>query len=107
MPYFHAMKEQPDSTAQMGTLRNWKAIYLYLGVSESTARRWERLHGLPVMRMPGGEAFTTKNLIDQWVLARVRAQREALQRAREAKARKQGLTLDSSCQGPEKGEKMA
>ncbi|MDP3719956.1 MAG: hypothetical protein Q8T13_19520 [Acidobacteriota bacterium] len=51
-------------------LDSWKAIADYLGRDIGTVRRWERLQGLPVRRVPGGRgssvfAYTTE--IDAWL----------------------------------------
>ena len=51
-------------------LDSWKAIAAYLGKDAGTARRWERVRGLPVHRVPGGKgtsvyAFTSE--IDNWL----------------------------------------
>jgi len=53
-------------------LDSWKAIAAYLKRDERTVRRWEREHGLPVRRVPGGPgtsvfAFTAE--IDAWLQA--------------------------------------
>lgn len=57
----------------------WPDIASHLGVSVSTARRWARLHDLPIARLPDGRACTTRNLVEQWLFARVLVQREAAQ----------------------------
>ena len=69
---------QDDNTIDRGTIKGWRLIALYLGVSASTARRWEKWYGLPVMSMPGGRVMTSKSLIDQWIMTRVRLRREAM-----------------------------
>ena len=54
---------------ESGTLRTWKEIATYLAVSESTVRRWHRDYELPVNRSVGKRVFSTRNLVDRWVLA--------------------------------------
>ena len=36
-----------------------------------TARRWAKLHGLPVITSPNGGALTSMTLIDLWLLSRM------------------------------------
>lgn len=36
-------------------LSSWKEIAAFLGVDVKTAQRWEKLRGLPVRRLPGGQ----------------------------------------------------
>ena len=58
-----------------GTCIGWGAIAEYLGVSKDSAIRWEKHQRLPVCRLPDGRVMTTLSLIDQWVMARIEAQR--------------------------------
>ena len=58
-----------------GTLIGWGAIAQYMGISLPSAMRWERLQRLPVCRLPDGRVMTTLSLIDQWVMARIDAQK--------------------------------
>ncbi|MDP2389987.1 MAG: hypothetical protein Q8N52_06630, partial [Acidobacteriota bacterium] len=51
-------------------LDSWKAIADYLGRDIGTVRRWERLQGLPVRRVPGGRGssvFAYASEIDDWL----------------------------------------
>jgi len=51
-------------------LDSWKAIADYLGRDIGTVRRWERLQGLPVRRVPGGRGssvFAYASEIDEWL----------------------------------------
>jgi len=53
-----------------GRLDSWKAIADYLGRDVGTVRRWERLQGLPVRRVPGGRGssvFAYTSEIDEWL----------------------------------------
>ena len=59
-------------------LLTWPLISQYLWVSTTTARRWARVEGLPIAYRPDGRTFTSKSLIDQWILVRVRQRRELL-----------------------------
>ncbi len=64
---------QARTTDKPGSsLSGWRAISLHLAVCESTARDWNRSHGLPVMWRPDGRVYTTVSLIDQWVMARAK-----------------------------------
>jgi tetratricopeptide (TPR) repeat protein len=44
-----------ENTEPMRRLVSWKEIAVFLNLSESTVKRWERERGLPVHRVPGGE----------------------------------------------------
>lgn len=58
-----------------GTRIGWPRIAQYLGVSVDTVIRWEKRQRFPVCRLPDGRVMTTLSLIDQWVMARIEAQR--------------------------------
>lgn len=58
-----------------GTCIGWKAIADYLGVNIDTPKRWEKHQRFPICRLPDGRVMTTLSLIDQWVMARIEAQR--------------------------------
>ena len=45
-------------------------IARYLGVSLSCFQNWRKNHAFPVGILPDGRIATTRNLVDQWVLAR-------------------------------------
>ena len=49
------------------TLRSWKSIAEFLGVSQSTARRWHHNFRMPVVRFVGKRVFTTSSAIDDWI----------------------------------------
>ena len=44
-----------------------------------TVGKYRRTAGLPVCCLPDGRLFTTKNLLDQWTIARMIAQDPELQ----------------------------
>lgn len=48
----------------MGKITGWKGIGHFFGVSERTARRWEKL-GLPIARFGKRVAATTREL-EKW-----------------------------------------
>ena len=59
-------------------LDSWKAIADYLGRDVATVRRWERLQGLPVRRVPGGRGssvFAFRSEIDEWLKTAGRQER--------------------------------
>lgn len=58
-------------------LEGLQAIGNYIGRGESTVIKYITGHGLPATRLPSGKWFTTKRLIDQWILAGYRAELEA------------------------------
>lgn len=51
-------------------LIGWKNISRHLGVCMSTVQKWKKEHGFPVGVLPDGRYATTKNLIEQWFIAR-------------------------------------
>lgn len=53
------------------TLVSWKEIAAFLGRAERTVKRWERVRGLPVHRVPGGErggVFAYPDELRAWLL---------------------------------------
>jgi len=60
-----------------GVLTGVRKICKYMAMSSPTFYKLVRGHGLPAMRLPGGRWCTTKNLIDDWVLARWKKQKLA------------------------------
>ncbi len=59
-------------------LIGWPSICKHMGVGVSAARRWERVHALPIARLPDGRTCTTRQLLQAWILARSRAHRDAM-----------------------------
>jgi len=61
-------------TTVMGkTLRSWKEIAAYTGVSIRTVQRWEREFGLPVRRVAtkrGSVVFAFRSELDAWLRTR-------------------------------------
>lgn len=65
-----AMLESGGNTSNE-LLRSWKDIASYLGVTERTARRWQRERGLPVRKEIGGRrstVFAYRREIDEWLV---------------------------------------
>ena len=61
------MSESPLVTDR---LDSWKEIASYLGRNERTVIRWEKLNGLPVHRIPGGQrkaVFAFREELDAWL----------------------------------------
>ena len=44
-----------------------------LGVGEKALKRWHRLHGLPLIQLPGVGCFALWSVIEQWALERMAA----------------------------------
>ena len=90
----HRLATGPPKDNQ-GTLVGWEQISQYLGLCVSTLIKYRRSDALPVCNLPDNRVFSTKNLIDQWVMVRYVEQDKAADQA-EAIAINQGLTRDSS-----------
>ena len=58
-------------TPSNGIIAGWDNIAALFGVHRMTARRWAKLHGLPVITSPNGGALTSMTLIDLWLLSRM------------------------------------
>ncbi len=58
-------------TTSNGIIAGWDNIAKLFGTHRLTARRWAKLHGLPVVRTPNGGAITSMTLIDLWLLSRM------------------------------------
>lgn len=64
-------KRENRSIGNGDRLDSWKEIAGYLGRSVRTVQRWEAERGLPVHRIPGGEAASVSALkpdLDRWLL---------------------------------------
>ena len=58
-----------DVAGPPGVLNSWKEIASYLGKDVRTVMRWEKMHGLPVHRLPGGPkagVYALKSEVDAW-----------------------------------------
>lgn len=53
-----------------------REIAAYVGRSPRTIYRWMHNGGLPVAPLPSGERATSRNLIDNWLLARARVEED-------------------------------
>ena len=73
-----------------GTLIGWRGIAHYLGVCERTACRLSEFQGLPIAKFPDKRVFTSKLLIDRWILARSEMRTEMLAAKRQAREQKAG-----------------
>ncbi|MDI4235696.1 hypothetical protein OZ411_23085 [Bradyrhizobium sp. Arg237L] len=63
---------------QKRRLESWKEIASFFNRDERTVRRWERLRGLPVHRIPGGErnlVFAYQEELERWLAGDVRDRR--------------------------------
>lgn len=56
-------------------LEGLEQIASYIRHSTDTVRRWHRKHDFPLIRLSNGKYATTQSLIDDWLLARNRAER--------------------------------
>ncbi len=64
-----------------GVLTGVRNICKYMQIGPNTFAKLHTLYGLPAMRLPDGRWCTTKNLIDEWVVRRWKAQRAGLSEA--------------------------
>ena len=93
---------------EQGAIIGVTDIARYCGISLVTVWRWRRLHGFPATTLPDGRIYTTKSLIDKWVMSRqdcIGRLNQSPGRPRKVKTDKQGLAADSSSSQPlEPGE---
>jgi len=60
----------PKVSTAVERIDGWKDIAGYLGKDVTTAIRWEKLNGLPIHRVPGGQrqaVFAWRHEIDEWL----------------------------------------
>jgi excisionase family DNA binding protein len=66
-----------EFTPSTRILRGLDEIAAYLKVHRRTTWRWIRDYGLPAMQAPSGTWFTSTSLVDLWIIAASKAQRQA------------------------------
>lgn len=71
--WWHDMKRY-QRNKEPGVLVGVKSIRRYMQIGPNTFYTFQRVHGLPAMRLPDGRWCTSKNLIDDWIVARWKAQ---------------------------------
>lgn len=59
-----------------GGLVGWKAITQYAGLCVTALAKYRRFDGFPACALPDGRMYTSKNLIDQWIMARMVLEQE-------------------------------
>ena len=64
-------RDLSETSRYQGTLIGWKQISQYTGLCMSTLIRYTRSDGFPACHLPDKRMFTTKTLVDQWVMARM------------------------------------
>jgi len=69
------LKNRPNSYLVFGA----RPISELLGVSVSTMYKWYYLHGLPIAKTPSGKWVCSKGIIDAWIIARNKIQKENTQ----------------------------
>jgi helix-turn-helix protein len=72
IPQFHV-----EFTPSTRILRGLDEIAAYLKVHRRTAWRWCQNYDLPAMQAPNGTWQTSTSLIDLWIIAASKAQRQA------------------------------
>jgi len=67
-----------------GVLIGVRNICDFTQIGPRTFYRWCREYGFPATFTPGGRWITSKQLIDNWIVARWKAQRDSQQKERAA-----------------------
>ena len=73
-------KATREATKNQGGLIGWKAISQYSGLCRSALDRYRHSDGFPVCHLPDKRMFTTKRLVDQWVMARMMVEQELVEK---------------------------
>ena len=73
-------KATREATDNQGGLIGWKAISLYSGLCRSALDKYRHSDGFPVCHLPDKRMFTTKTLIDQWIMARMVVEQELVEK---------------------------
>lgn len=60
-----------------GILTGVRTICRYMKIGPQTFYNLQREHDFPVMQLPDGRWCTSRNLIDQWIVSRWKAQKAA------------------------------
>ena len=71
--WWHEMKRY-QRNKEPGVLTGVRNICKYMQIGPNTFSKLHTSHGLPAMRLPDGRWSTSKNLIDDWIVARWKAQ---------------------------------
>lgn len=82
-PFLAAIR-QSQRNHEPGVLIGVRNICHYTQIGPGSFYRWCREYGFPATFTPGGRWITSKQLIDNWIVARWKAQRATQQREREA-----------------------
>ena len=81
---------QPANENQ-GALIGWRQISEYAGLCASTLIRYTRSDGFPACHLPDKRMFTTKGLVDQWVMARMVIEQESTEKRDYSETGENGL----------------
>ncbi len=84
--WWHEMNRY-QRNKEPGILTGVRSICKYMQIGPHTFSKLYTFHGLPAMRLPDGRWSTSKNLIDDWIVAQWKAQTA-------------GLTKPSECEAP-------
>ena len=76
MSYYDYESWRSRRPKQPGLLKGVRAICDYACISNTTFYTWKDHHDFPIASLPDGRWCTTKTLIDDWIFARWKAQRE-------------------------------
>ena len=60
-----------------GILTGVRTICRYMKIGTQTFYKLQTEHNLPVMQLPDGRWCTSRNLIDEWIICRWKAQQRA------------------------------
>jgi len=81
-PFLAAIR-QSQRNHEPGVLIGVRNICAYTQIGPRTFYRWCREYEFPATFTPGGRWIISKQLIDNWIVARWKAQRATQQRERE------------------------
>jgi hypothetical protein len=81
---FEADIRRSQREHEPGVLIGVRSICAYTRIGHHTFYQWCQKHGFPGTLTPDGRWITSKQLIDNWIVGRWKAQRATQQREREA-----------------------
>ena len=71
-------KKMKKPEVKDGWIVGWKDIARYIGCSHRTAKRWHKIHSIPIYRLPSNKPVAVKYMLDQWLIEYNRIKKEIL-----------------------------